>query len=179
MIIEGWHSDLAIPVGQLTDRLPTIVAQFPGARTLLFGYGKETFMTAPPGTFSKYFTGIFPGQAAIEVTALDTDLAAVYPPEEVITLALPPGGADRLAAFIRGDLVDDAGGQPQVIGEWDTPPTFVYAANSRYTFMHTCNAWAAQILADAGVPLSDSRVVTSDRLMIRVREAAATCRADN
>jgi hypothetical protein len=175
VVSAGWHSEIAIPVEELSDGLQDIAPQLPGAKTLLFGYGKKTFMTAPPGTVSKYFTGILPGEAAIEVTGIDSDLAQIYKPDEVVTLALPPGGAAKLSAFIRSDLSDNPDGTPAIIAHSDNPPAFVYAANSQYTFLHTCNGWAAQALVAAGVSLSSSRVVTSGRLMGRAREATASC----
>jgi hypothetical protein len=175
VVSEGWHSDIAIPVDELSGGLQDIAAHFPGAQTLLFGYGKRSFMTAPPGSLAKYFTGIIPGEAAIEVTGMDTELAAVYPPEDVVTLTLPPGGAKKLSAFISKDLASTPGGTPALITGGGEPPVFVYAANSEYTFLHTCNGWAAQALAAAGVPLSPSRVVTAGRLMGRA-QAAAGCK---
>ena len=175
VISADWHSDIAIPVDELDNSLRPIAAQFPGARMLLFGYGKKTFMTAPPGTFSKYFTGPIPGPAAIEVTALNTSLADAYKAEDFVTLPLPPGGAHTLSLFIRHDMTNNPDGTPQEVMRWDDPPIVVYAANSRYTFLHTCNGWAADALAEAGVPLSPSRVVTSGRLMSRAREAEMMC----
>jgi hypothetical protein len=182
VVSADWHSDIAIPVGELGVGLQPIAAQFPGAKTLLFGYGKETFMTAPEGSFSKYFTGLIPGQAAIEVTAVDTDLADIYPADEVVTLKLPQDGAEKLSAYISDDITKNADGTPLLVTKGDSPRVFVYAANSEYTFLHTCNGWAATGLATAGVAtagvaLSDSRVVTSERLMIRAQEVEERCEA--
>ncbi len=177
VVSQDWHSDVAIPVSELDSGLEAIAAQFPDAKTLLFGYGRESFMTAPPGAFSKYITAPLPGDGAIEVQALTSNIASAYPAEDVVTLALPPEGAHELSLFIRSDLADDSDGEPKLVAEWNNPQTYVYAANSRYNFLHTCNGWAAEALWHAGVPLSPSRVVTSERLMERAEGAKAFCMA--
>jgi hypothetical protein len=179
VVSEDWHSDIALPVSELDDGLQDIARRFPGARILLFGYGKESFMTAPAGSLAKYLAAPWPGEAAIEVTALNVDPADAYPPDDLVTLALPPGGAHSLSAYIRGDMADNPDGTPRVVAHRHDPEdAILFAANSRYGFLHTCNGWVATGLKDAGVPLSDSRVVTSERLMGRAKDAAARCETE-
>ncbi len=177
VVSQDWHSEIAIPIDELSAELRTIGDQFPGAQALLFGYGRQSFMTAANGSFEKYLTGPFPGDAAIQVTALDASPLKTYPADEIVALALPSDGAARLSAFIRSDIQDNPDGTARTIEHSHDPESFVYAANSRYNFLHTCNGWIADALADAGVSLSPSRVVTSDRLMQRVKLAAETCEA--
>ena len=177
-VLSGdWHSEIAIPVSELGDGLEELARKYPGARSLVFGYGKKSFMTAPPGSLAKYLTGPWPGAGAIEVTALDGDPAALYAPDEIVTLDLPADGARRLSAHIRGDMANDPDGMPRIVEEWHDPETLFIDADSRYTFLHTCNGWLADGLAAAGVPISTSRVITSGRLMARAGQAAILCTA--
>lgn len=105
LVDRGWHTEIGIPAADLTGPLAYFRQVFPGARTILFGYGKKTFFTAPTSSPEEYLIGPFPGPAVIQVFALTVAPPQAYAPGTVVTLPLPPAGMARLSAFIGDDLV--------------------------------------------------------------------------
>ena len=169
---DNWHTGIAIPVDKLGKDLAFYKKAFPGARTILFGYGKETFFTAPPQAFSEYILGPVPGPAVIQAIGLKTTLVEAYPPKNTLTLTLPPGGSKALSHYIWNDLAKNEKGKPQIVAPSHDPDGLFYAASSEYNLFHTCNAWTANALHEAGLPVSGDGVVFSVQIMDQVTDAA-------
>ena len=171
VVVQGWHVEVGLPAGELRGPLGIYRDIFPGAATIMFGYGKRTFMIAPPESVGEYILGPVPGPSAIEVTGLKTAPADAYAPSETLTLSVPPGGATALSDFIWNDLDKDKAGGPRLLAVGGDPGILFYAARSRYDLLHTCNTWAIEALAAAGLPVSDAGVVFSEQAMARIETA--------
>lgn len=169
---QEWHAEIGLPVEALGDDLSFYRKIFPGARVIMFGYGKKTFFTAPPQTLSEYFLGPIPGPAVIQVVGLNVTPPEAYPPENTITLLLPPEGSRSLSAYIWKDLAKDTSGEPQVVSHSANPEGLFYAAQSEYNLLHTCNTWIANALHNAGLPVSGDNVIFLGQVMTRAYEAA-------
>lgn len=178
VVVRGWHAEIGIPVEQLDGPLAFYRSVFPGARVLMFGYGKKTFITAPTRSLAEYIVGPFPGPAVIQVVALaDTPLEA-YEAGSTIRLAITPADNAALSAAIWHDLAKDPDGRPRLVSLGTRPVSVFYAARSGYNLLHTCNAWVADMLNAAGLGISGDGVVFSDQVMSRTADvAAAQCRA--
>lgn len=170
LITHGWHTDVAIPAAEVSGPLARFRSLFPGARSLVFGYGKRTFMIAPAHTLGEWIIGPFPGPAAIEVSAISTDATTAYGVAHVQRLALPPGGAASLSAFLWRAFAKTPSGEPHYIAQGNFPGSLFYQAESRYGLLHTCNTWSAEALAAAGLPVRPAGIVFSGALDERVRE---------
>src|SRR4051812_36465785 len=46
VVDQGWHTEIALRAEDLTGPLAGLRAPFPGAETLVFGFGKRSFMLA-------------------------------------------------------------------------------------------------------------------------------------
>ncbi|MCB8876110.1 DUF2459 domain-containing protein [Acidisoma silvae] len=169
LVTHGWHTDIALPAAEATGRLAAFRAVFPGARTLVFGYGKRTFMIAPAHTIGEWIIGPFPGPAAIEVSAISGDAAAAYGAAHVLTLPLPPGGAEGLSDFLWAAIAKTPAGAPAYIAVGNWPGSQFYDAAQDYGLTHTCNRWSAEALAAGGVPVSPAGVVFSGSLDSQLR----------
>jgi hypothetical protein len=177
VVEQGWHAEIGIPVEELDKNLRFYRRVFPGARVIMFGYGKKTFVTAPAETLSEYFLGPVPGPAVIHVVGLRVMPPEAYPPESTVTLALPPGGSRALSEYIWKDLAKDASGKPVVVAPSTDPDGLFYAAQSEYNLLHTCNTWTADALHASGLPVSGGNVIFSGQAMARVDDVAASqCR---
>jgi hypothetical protein len=172
VVEEGWHVEIGLPVEELGENLAFYQDIFDGARIIMFGYGKQTFITAPPETISEYFLGPFPGPAVIQTVGLRITPPEAYLSGKTVTLALPPGGAQALAAYIWNDLAKDEAGRPRIVAHSHNPEGLFYAAQSGYNLLHTCNTWAADALAAAGLPISGDNVTFAHQVMLRVDKAA-------
>ncbi|HTH99510.1 MAG TPA: DUF2459 domain-containing protein [Acidisoma sp.] len=175
LITHGWHTDIGLPAEEASGPLVRVRRLFPGARTLVFGYGKRTFMIAPAHTIGEWIIGPFPGPAAIEVSAISSDAATAYGARHVETLPLPPGGAQRLSAFLwqAFDKAPDGtahAGELRYIAQGNFPGSLFYQASSHYGLLHTCNTWSAEALAAAGLPIRPAGIVFSGGLDERVRD---------
>lgn len=169
---QSWHAQIGIPVEELGDDLAFYREIFPGARVIIFGYGKKTFFTAPPETLSEYILGPVPGPAVIQAVGLTVTPMAAYSSENILTLRLPPGGSRSLSAYIANDLTKDAAGKPRVVALSSNPAGLFYASQSQYTLLHTCNAWIADALHAAGLPISGNGVIFLGQVMARTSAAA-------
>jgi hypothetical protein len=169
---RDWHTEIGIPVNELDGKLASFAPLFPGAKTIMFGYGKKTFFTAPADDIGEYFLGPFPGPGVIQVFAINTTPDAAYSAEETVTLALPPGGKQALSDFIWNDLKKDDYDKTVEVAPSTNPAGTFYAAKSRYNLFHTCNRWAADALDAAHLPVAGDGVILSNQSMSRVREAA-------
>ena len=165
-VVEGgWHVEIGIPVNELDENLQFYKDIFPGADTLMFGYGKRTFFTAVVHTPSEYLLGPFPGPAVIHVVGLRGAFSDAYPDKDVITLALPQDGSRALSEFIWQDLVKNASGEPEEIAASTNPVGLFYDAKSEYNPFHTCNTWSVEALHAAGLPISSAGVIFSGQAM--------------
>jgi hypothetical protein len=169
-VSQSWHVALALPTEALAGKLAIFRDTFPGARFFVFGFGKRTFMTAPPDSIGEYLIGPLPGSGVILATGLTATPFEAFPDSEVVELRLPPGGTQRLSDFIWNDLAKDSAGHPRLL--MPAKDGLFYTANSRYDFFHTCNTWAIDGLAAAGLPVSGSGVVLSGQAMNQIDDVA-------
>jgi hypothetical protein len=170
---SGWHVDIGIPTDELTGPLTFYRDMFPGARTIIFGYAKRTFVTAPAHTISEYILGPVPGPAVIDVSGITVSPPEAYEPGTTVVLSLPRDGARLLSDFIWNDLDKTSSGQPRLVARGSYPGSLLYGARSEYSLLHTCNNWAASLLQAAGVHVSSGGVIFSGQLMSRSAKAAS------
>ncbi len=177
VLSRGWHTQIGLSAGELSGGLTVFRQIYPGMRAIMFGYGKRTFMTARADRASEYVLGPFPGPAVIETVGLQSLPPDAYGPDGMVALALPPGGAAALSAFIWNDLARDSSGAPRLVGPGRYAGSRFYDAVSGYNLAHTCNTWIADALHAAGLPVSGDGVVFSGQAMSRAEDAAAAqCR---
>jgi hypothetical protein len=172
VVEQGWHVELGIPVDELDAHLAFLKAVFPGARSIMFGYGKKTFITAPPETVSEYILGPVPGPAVVQVMGISVLPSEAYTAGETVELALPPHGAEALSDYIWDDLRKDDRGKALIAARGDDPASLFYASGSQYNLLHTCNTWAADALQAAGLAVSPDGVIFSGQAMNRSTVAA-------
>jgi hypothetical protein len=177
VLSRGWHTEIGLAADRLAGPLGIFRTAYPGAQYLMFGYGKRTFLTAPPDNIREYLLGPVPGPAVIEAVALRASPPEAYGTRGMVTLSLPPGGAARLSAFLWQTLAHDSAGHPRLVGPGRFPGSQFYAAVHTYSLAYTCNTWVADALHAAGLPLDADAVVFSGQTMARVEAAAhAQCR---
>jgi hypothetical protein len=174
IISRGWHVELALPAMELAGPLAVFRQVFPTATALSFGYGKRTFLTAPPNTPSEFLLGPFPGPSLIQVTGLSKQPDAAYPRGEVTRLTLTAVGVRAMEDYIWQDIEHSADGTPHLIGPGRYPGSLFYAARSEYTLLHTCNSWAADTIHAGGAAMSGEDVVFSGQVVARAA-AAGSC----
>jgi len=174
VVDHGWHTDIGLPADELAGPLAYYRGAFPGAQTLMFGFGKRTFMTAKVETAGELLLGPVPGPGAIQVTALRGTPAQAYG-GTVILLALPPGGVDKLSAFLWGAIEPSQLGGPRLISEGLFPGSAFYASTRGYNLTYTCNTWTVDGLRHAGLAV-DGDVILAGGVMRQVARVKGACR---
>jgi hypothetical protein len=169
LLDHGWHTDIGIPAEELTGPLAVFRSIFPGARSLVFSFGKRTFLVAPPHDWSEYLLGPVPGPAAIMVTGLAVPAENAYGTDPTLILRLPKGGATLLSDFIWREIVHDEAGRPRLIDRGPFVGSLFYEASARYALSHTCNAWSALALRAAGLDIDPSGVIFASQIMTRAQ----------
>jgi hypothetical protein len=172
IVDHGWHTDIGVPASELSGPAAAFRAIYPGVASLVFSYGKRTFLTAPVDDWSEYLLGPVPGPGAILVTGLNVMPDEAYVSAPVVVLRLPIGGARALSDFLWRELRKDRAGRPLLIDPAPFPGGVFYAATDTYTLTHTCNTWAADALRAAGLPVDPAGVVVAGQVMARARQAA-------
>ena len=175
VIDEGWHTDIALPADEARGPLGYFRDIFPGARTLVFGFGKRTFFTAKVQTFGELLLGPFPGPGAIQVTGITTTPDKAYT-GLAIAITLPPGGADGLSRFLWDAFQKSQLGGPRLISEGLYPGSLFYASAHAYNLSYTCNTWTADALRTAGLPV-DPDVRLAGSLLQTIAGLDGICRA--
>jgi hypothetical protein len=169
LLDHGWHTDIGVPADELSGPLTVFRDIFPGARSMVFSFGKKTFLMAPAHDWSEYLLGPVPGPAAIMVTGLSVPSENAYGGDPALVLHLPNGGAARLSDFIWREILQDRTGKPRLIDRGAFDGSLFYAATEGYALNHTCNTWSALALAAAGLDINPSGVVFASQIMARAR----------
>jgi len=169
LLDRGWHTEFAIAADAIEGGLAAFVPRFPGARVLLFGYGKRSFMTATVERFQELLIGPFPGDGVIQVTAVS---ALPVPP--AIGIAFDAPALRALTDFIWSTVDRDETGGPRLLGHRDG--AVFYASPRRYSLDYTCNTWSAEALATAGLPVAVDGVRVVSDLLRQVALLPQACR---
>ena len=169
LLDHGWHTDIGVPADELSGPLAMFRDVFPGARSMVFSFGKKTFLMAPAHDSSEYLLGPVPGPAAIMVTGLSVPSENAYGADPALVLHLPEGGAARLSDFIWREILQDRSGKPRLIDRGAFSGSLFYAATAGYGLDHTCNTWSALVLAATGLDINPSGVVFASQIMARAR----------
>ena len=156
----GWHTEIVIPAAQATGPLAVLRSPAPWAQTLSFGFGKRTFFTLEEPGLADFVDGAIPGPAALRLTTLRTAAHA----GQTIQLPLTPAQAEALSDGLWRSLA--------------TPTPFLvdpahaytfYDATRGYSLAYTCNAWTADTLAHAGLPIAEQPLRASSTMRAAAR----------
>lgn len=174
IVDHGWHTDLAIPAGLLRGDMARFRTIFPGMTVLVVGFGKRTFMMAPVIDLGDLLVGPFPGDGTLLVAGLTATPDRAYRDGTMVTLTLPPGGADRLSAFVWQSFRLRQG-EPARIGPGFFPGSVFYASRIGYSGLYTCNSWIEDALHAAGVGPDASGVVFAGQVIRPALRRSGAC----
>jgi len=173
VIDRGWHTDIGFPAEEVTGRLGAVTQGFLGVRTVVFGFGERDYMLAGDRGVIDMLRALAPGPGVVLVTLLRTPPTEAFGAGNIVTLRLSREALGRVLGFIWHAMEQDAAGLPRRVAGSADPGSVFYASSATYSGSYTCNTWAADALANAGLPVSASGVVLAGQLMDRVRAIAA------
>jgi len=191
---RGWHIDVGFDAADLKPPLDSLLPEFPGVRYLFFGFGDAHYLLAKhrnaplllaalwPGRGMLLATGLesSPDQAfgAAHVIALNVTRAQLQAAEDFVARSFGAGAGAGTVAGIgtdgtgAGAGIDAAGARirPYARGPYDG--SWYYDTGHRYSALHTCNTWAAEVLKAGGLRVHSVGVVFAGQLWSQARRLA-------
>ena len=169
---RGWHTDIGLPVSEVTGPLASLERDFPGVRFMVFGFGEREFYMAHNEGSGEMLAALLPSKSAILMTALNTAPTEAFADHTVVALHLPQAGVERIVARLWDGLEKQADGSAARLANGPYAGSVFYAARETYDAFHTCNTWTALVLRDAGIPV-DTHVLFAGQVMQQVSRIAA------
>ncbi len=178
VVRRGWHIDVGFAVDELAEPLRVIAGEFPGARYVLFGFGDRRYLMARHRGVPLLLMALFPGPGLILGTGLTVAPEVAFGRSQVIALKVPRDGALRAQALIWQTLTDaeeavlllrDAAARGPVGIPGPYQGSAFFDSRDRYSAAHTCNTWAAEVVAQAGVPVASGELVFAGQVWRRLQ----------
>jgi hypothetical protein len=170
---RGWHIDVGFPVGELAPPLDSMDREFPGARSIFFGFGDRRYLLSRHRGAPVLLRALWPGAGLILATGLNAAPAAAFGASHIVAVSVSREGSLRAQAFVWNAMTED---QRAALRLRDAPVgipgpyegSAFFESRLRYSALHTCNSWAAEVLVHAGLPLRSGGVIFAGQLWRRV-----------
>jgi hypothetical protein len=161
---RSWHIDVGFAAADLEPQLGSVSSEFPQARSIFFGFGDRHYLEAKVHRGTAMSGALWPGRGLILATSLGSTPQAAFGAAHVIAIELTPRQAHAAQAYIAGSLTNE---HSLAAGPYEGSRYF--AATPRYSAFHTCNTWAAQVLAAAELPVRSTGVIFAWQLWRQLR----------
>jgi uncharacterized protein (TIGR02117 family) len=172
LIAGGWHTEIALSRERAEGLPPALLAEFPGARYLVFGWGARGYYTARDPGLGDALRALLPGPAVTLVIPLRAPPAAIYGAENVMTLAVSRPGMARLRDYLAASIAIAPDGTPRRAGTGPDPGSLFFQSTERYDAANTCNTWTAKALHAAALPIDATGVVFAGEVLGQAKPLA-------
>jgi hypothetical protein len=167
VVRRRWHLDIGFAAADLTGPLVLVRDRFPGARFILFGFGDEAYLTSRRSRFVNTLTALLPGAGLMLVTGLRVSPEKAFGEAQVATLAVPSrSAADAERLIWKGFEAAEIPGSPPRPGPY--AGSLYFSSAIKYSAIHTCNTWVAEVLQAAGLPIQPRGIVFADQVWQRL-----------
>ena len=103
VIAGGWHTEIGLPLAEISGPLATLKLGFPNARYLVFGWGaRDYYMAQNPG-IGDLLRATAPGPAVMLVIPLQVSPETFFGASNVFSMHASPQGSQRLSQFLWDD----------------------------------------------------------------------------
>jgi uncharacterized protein (TIGR02117 family) len=160
LVDNGWHSDIAVPTAAIEARggaLAAAARQTSPAPWMLIGWGDAGFYEASTPALGRIPDGL----AALlggRPTVVHLEGAFAAPDRTwrrgVRRITLSRAGLAALLARAGRSLALGPGGAPVISPIRRVPDEAFFASNERFSALHLCNHWTAELLTAAGLPVT-------------------------
>jgi hypothetical protein len=172
---RSWHIDVGFSTADLEPPLASVAADFPSSRYLFFGFGDRHYLVAKHKNFPGLLAALWPSAAVVLTTGFGALPEEAFGTGRVIRLSVTPAQMRAAQRFMRGSILED-NGAPVIYAMGGSEGSLFFGSVPKYSAVHTCNTWAAEVLQAAGLPVHSVGVVFAAQLWSQVRridEAAA------
>jgi len=162
VVRRGWHIDIGIEATSAAEPLTELRSQFPEVHYLLFGFGDRRYLESHHRA-PALLGALWPGDGLILVTALRGSPAQAFGQDSVVVLGV--NAAQLAAALARvTQSLQLTDGMLQSDGPGPYQGSLYLRASERYSGLHTCNTWAAEVLTAAGQDVHSRGVLFASQL---------------
>jgi uncharacterized protein (TIGR02117 family) len=165
VIGRDWHTDIGLPIEEISGPLTALERAFPGVRVLTIGFGDRRFLLTRDRSWLAMLRALLPGRGALLVTALRTEPEPAFGPAHVVRLHVSAAELARLRDRLWREFEHADGGQPKLLADGPYPGSLFYAASATYSGLYTCNTWTAEMARAAGLPMPASGVLFAGQVM--------------
>ena len=171
LVAHDGHTGIALPRANIPGGLWPESRDFPQADYLEVGWGNRDFYYGRSTGLWGTLNAVLPSPSVLHVAGIRGSPADYFRANEIVELAVPADGFERLVRYI-DDAHERAGGLPAAaLGPGLYGESRFYPARESFHLLRTCNVWTAQALRAAGLPIRDA--ITMEGLMSQGRRLRA------
>ncbi|MDP9085103.1 MAG: DUF2459 domain-containing protein [Pseudomonadota bacterium] len=160
---RGWHIDIGFSAADLQGPIRSIESDFPGLKTLFFGFGDQRYLLAKHRNSPVLLAALWPGKAMLLATGLSAPPREAFGAEQVIALRVTYAQLLMAETYVWRSL----DGTEASLGAYEG--SLYYPAAVQYSAFHTCNTWAAEVLQAAGLGVHSRGVIFAGQLWSQVK----------
>jgi hypothetical protein len=182
VVRRGWHIEVGFASTDIDASLAPVVPEFAGGhvadltgasdpvavRYLFFGFGDRRYLLSKHRNGPVLLAALWPGAGMMLVTALGSSPEAAFGPDHVIALKVTReqlrGTQAAIRASIGSPVSDSLEGRFRPYAPGPYQGSFYFSTAERYSALHTCNTWAAEVLQAGELPLRSPRVVFASQV---------------
>ncbi len=180
---RGWHIDIGFDAADLQSPLASLVAEFPGVQYLFFGFGDEHYLLSKNRNAPVLLAALWPGRGMILATGLKSPPSEAFGAAHVISLSVTRAQLQAAENFVHRSfdaVTSDTDGGVSHTGIDDGRPirpygrgpydgSLYFISKDKYSALHTCNTWAAEVLKASGLRVHSVGVVFAGQLWTQAR----------
>lgn len=168
------HTGIAIAAADWPEQSWSLLADFPGARYLEFGWGDAAYYQADEKTFAMTAAAVlWPTPSVMEVLGLDDIARQSTPDYEVTELHVSGQQLRALAASIASSFTSHAVVPTGNVREMPQGPSRFYHARGKFHLFRMCNRWTTQRLTAIGCSIRPWPVLSASRALREARRCEA------
>lgn len=164
---RGWHIDVGFSTAELEAPLASVVTSLPRSQYVFFGFGDRHYLVAKHKNFPGLLGALWPGAAVVLVTGLVAVPEEAFGTEHVIRLTVTRAQERAAQALVWSSFLNE-NGVPKSSGSGPYAGSLFFGAAAKYSAVHTCNTWAAEVLQAADLPIRSVGVVFAAQLWSQV-----------
>ncbi len=167
LVAHDGHTGIAVPRAAIPAGEGPESREFPQAEYLEVGWGHRDYYYGRNQGLWGTLNAMLPSPSVLHVAGFRGSPADYFRASEVIELAVPADGFERLIGYIHA-AYERAGTLPATaLGPGLYGDSRFYPASQSFHLFRTCNVWVAQALRAAGLQFHDS--LTMEGLMSQAR----------